>query len=330
VAASTVYYIYAVDDQGRVYKLNEASFTSSGGSAVTSYRDSTAPGTGATATSPLAADTTNLYWTGLAGDGSTNKVFRLLQSNMSTASSSTATAMNGAVASLATVLGTAYIFYANSAGLYRIAVSSGLGAAPSPSGWTPSAAVYGRVTIQDSTAYFVDALGKVHFADPSSITTAALTYQDTTTHACSATTCAAKNLFVSNKALNANGNLIFGDYDGHVYSINTTTRAALTGYPITPGTSSDIFETAPLYRSGVIVIGSKIGKVYLIDQRTVSAGTPALISSYNFCTSATCTSGSAVNSVSYDFDGGGQYMVGTADGKMFYISAPSDPTNTYN
>jgi hypothetical protein len=324
VANSAVYYIYAIDDQGTVYKLNDASFTSSGGVVVTTYRN----GASATATSPLAADTTNLYWTGLAADGATSTVFRLQQSNMTTVSSTaTTTVINGAVPALATVNSSDYIFFANTSKLYKVAVSPSLGSLSSSS-WAPSAAVYGRVTVQDGVVYFIDSLGKLFASDPSDLSST-WTYQDTGTHACTSTTCAAKNLFLNNKALNANGNAIWGDYDGHIYSVNTTTHAALTGYPWRPGTSADIFETAPLYRAGVVVIGSKIGKVYVVDHRTVSAGTPALTASYDFCTSATCTSGSAINSVGYDFDGG-QYVVGTADGKMFYISASTDPTNSYN
>jgi hypothetical protein len=326
VANSAVYYIYAIDDQGTVYKLTDASFTSSGGSATTTYRN----GASASATSPLAADTTNLYWTGLAADGTTSTVFRLLQSNMTTVSSTaTTTVINGAVPTLASVNSASYIFFANTSKLYSVAVSPSLGSLNSSS-WAPSAAVYGRVTVQDGVVYFIDSLGKLFASNPSDLSST-WTYQDTGTHACSSTTCAAKNLFLNNKTLAAaNGNAIWGDYDGHLYSINTTTHAALTGYPWRPGTSSDIFETAPLYRAGVVVIGSKIGKLYVVDHRTVTAGTPALIASYDFCTSATCTSGSAINSVGYDFDTGTQYVVGTADGKIFYISSSTDPTNSDN
>lgn len=326
VANSSVYYVYAIDDQGTVYKLNDASFTSSGGSAVSTYRD----GASATATSGVALDSTNIYWTGLAADGTTSKVFRLLQSNMTTASSSSTTAAQGAVPAIATISSTDYMFYANSTKFYKVAVSPSLGT-PSASSWAPSAAVYGRVTTPFTTAaYFVDYAGKVFSVNTSTLATN-WTYQDTASHggSCSSgSSCAAKNLFVNWGSLTATGNVIFGDKDGHVYSLNTSTGAALSGYPYSPSGSNVFDSAAPLYRSGVIAIGNNAGKVFLIDQRTASAGTPAAISSYDFCTSATCTN-SAVSTISYDFDGG-QYVVATADGKLFYIASVADPTNSYN
>jgi hypothetical protein len=328
VANSAVYFIYAIDDQGTVYKLNDASFTGSGGSAVATYRN----GAGATATSPLAADTTNLYWTGLAADGSTASVFRLQQANMTTVSSQSTTTVEGAVPALATVVSSDYVFYANSTKLYKVAVSPSLGT-PSLSSWAPSAAVYGRVTVPYGVAYFIDYAGKLFGANPSDLTASPWTYQDTASSghsgACSSgSACAAKNLFVNYGMGGVNGNVFWGDRDGHVYSINTSTHAALTGYPWRPGTSSDIYETAPLYRAGILAVGTTAGKVYFTDHRTVTAGTPALISTFDFCTTSTCTS-SAVGSISYDFDGG-QYMIGTADGKMYYVNAITDPTNSDN
>jgi hypothetical protein len=328
VANSSVYYIYVIDDQGTVYKLSDASFTGSGGTATGTYRN----GASASATSPLAADTTNLYWTGLAGDGTTSSVFRLLQSDMLTASSTpTTTVIDGAVPTLTTVGASSYIFFANVSKLYKVAVSPSLGALGSSS-WAPSTNVYGRITAPYGVIYFVDYAGKVFAADPSSLGNTWV-YQDTasTGHggACSnGSACAAKNLFVNYGMGASNGNLFFGDRDGHVYSVNTTSHAALTGYPWRSSTS-DIFETAPLYRTGVLAAGTTAGKVYFLDHRTVTAGSPALISSFDFCTTATCTS-SAVSSISYDFDGGGQYMIGTADGKMYYVSAITDPTNSDN
>jgi hypothetical protein len=327
VVDSAVYYIYAIDNAGTVYKLNDASFTSSGGSAVAVYSN----GAGATATSPLAADTTNLYWTGLAGDGTTSSVFRLPQAAMTGAASvGTTTVSNGAVASLATVGAEDFVFFANASKLYKVRVAPSMGTLGS-STWSTGTAVYGRVSVPFGTAYFVDGVGKVYAALASDLTAVSgWPYQDTAGHggSCLTTTCGAKGLFVNYGMGAANGNVIWGDYDGHVYSVNTSTATALTGYPWRPNDANDIFETAPLYRAGIIAIGSKAGKVYFIDHRTVAGGTPANHSNYNFCTTATCT-GSAVSSISYDFDGG-QYVIGTADGKLYYVAAITDPTNSHN
>jgi hypothetical protein len=77
------------------------------------------------------------------------------------------------------------------------------------------------------------------------------------------------------------------------------------------GTSGDEFQTAPLYRGGVIVIGSVSGKVFIVDQ---SAG--ATYQTYNFQ--------STISTISYDADG--QYVIGTATGELYYISGVTDPT----
>jgi hypothetical protein len=82
-------------------------------------------------------------------------------------------------------------------------------------------------------------------------------------------------------------------------------------YPFRPGASTDEFQTAPLYRSGVIVIGAVSGKVFIVDQ---SAG--ATYQTYDFQ--------SAISTISYNTNG--QYIVGTASGKLFYITGVTDPT----
>ena len=102
---------------------------------------------------------------------------------------------------------------------------------------------------------------------------------------------------------------------GPVYLL-TSAGALLNGnYPFRPGLSTDEFQTAPLYRSGVIVIGSTTGKVFVIDQNNGTG--PALYQTFNFQ--------SAVSTISYDTDG--YYIVGTADGKLYYLNGVTDPTS---
>jgi hypothetical protein len=300
------YYVYVIDAAGNAYKLldNGASFTQSA-----TYRD----GASATATSPLAADTTNIYWSGKNGSG-TAMLFRLQQSNF-TSVNSTSVARFDAVGTLTVIGGTTFMFFANSTAIYKTQVSGSLGtptAATSPA-WAPGGAVYGRVSAPGSVVYFVDYAGTVFAVNPSTIANT-WSYHDNTNHSgcTSGGTCAAKNLFVNNMQ----NRLYFGDADGHVYAVDTSTHAALTSYPIRPGTTSDAIEAAPLYRSGIIAAGSTTGKVFFIDQKNAS-NVPALISTFDF--------GSATSSLSWDLDGS-QYMVGTADGKLYYISQITDPT----
>ena len=82
-----------------------------------------------------------------------------------------------------------------------------------------------------------------------------------------------------------------------------------------------MFEAAPLYRGGVIAIGTTAGKVYFVDQKSNAGGVPALISTFNF--------EAGVSSISWDLDGS-QYMVGTSDGKLYYLNQVSDPTSSYD
>jgi hypothetical protein len=59
--------------------------------------------------------------------------------------------------------------------------------------------------------------------------------------------------------------------------------------------------------------------VFVINVRTVASGTSALLATYKL--------GSAVSSVSYNTStngNAGAYMVGTTNGKLFYIDKVSD------
>jgi outer membrane protein assembly factor BamB len=102
----------------------------------------------------------------------------------------------------------------------------------------------------------------------------------------------------------------FGDKDGHVYVLSSS-GALVSGYPFRPGLSTDEFQTAPLFRAGLIVIGSVSGKVFIVDESAGSA-----YKTFNFQ--------SAISSISYNT--GGQYIIGTASGQLVYLAAVTDPT----
>jgi hypothetical protein len=69
----------------------------------------------------------------------------------------------------------------------------------------------------------------------------------------------------------------------------------------------------------VIAIGSTTGNVYFVNQ-TDGSGHPALIRTYKF-------GSTGISSLSFDFSGS-QYVVGTSDGKLYYIDQIADPAGT--
>ena len=117
----------------------------------------------------------------------------------------------------------------------------------------------------------------------------------------------------------------YGDSDGHLYaSYNSagTTGSQLTGFPYRPGTSSEVYATAPFYNSGVMVAGTTTGNIYVID---INGGSgPVLLQTYKLGTAT------KISGVGYDKTGG-NYLISAAsatakDGDVFYIAAVADPT----
>ena len=93
----------------------------------------------------------------------------------------------------------------------------------------------------------------------------------------------------------------------------------------TLGTTSDSMQSAVLYRSGVIAVGTITGKLFFVNRRTVAAGTPALMREYYFGSSE------QVSGIAYDSNAN-KYLVTTAntssgDGRFYMIDA-SDATLT--
>ncbi|HEY0713239.1 MAG TPA: hypothetical protein VGF45_11240, partial [Polyangia bacterium] len=146
-------------------------------------------------------------------------------------------------------------------------------------------------------------------------------YKDTTNHAACGGVCQVKSHYYDPTATN----VYFGDGDGHIYVIDSS-GSAKTGYPYRPGTSSNVFQTAPFHRTGVILAGTTTGTLYVIDQST-NGTTPGVIRKYEFGAST------KVSGISYS-PNVSAYMVSTAnetnkDGKLYYIDVVSDPTSTY-
>jgi Concanavalin A-like lectin/glucanases superfamily len=115
---------------------------------------------------------------------------------------------------------------------------------------------------------------------------------------------------------------MFGTEGGKLVALDST-GAALTGYPMTPGSSTDAIRSAPLYANGVLAVGTTTGKLFFIDRNNGSSG-PALIREYYFGPTE------AVSGVAFD-SSSGRYMVSTSDsstndGRLYYIDVIGDPT----
>jgi hypothetical protein len=309
------YYVWMVTSNGSVYKIQDT------GTALTTvggypFRD----GASATATSPLLLDTSNVYWAGNNGSGS-RKMFSLPQTSTTLNGSGSLSADVTVFPTIATISGTSYIFTAISGTVYKTPSNFGAGATSSQ----PTTAVSGRVTLFGGILYFVENQGKL-WALNSLDLSSNWSYQDTDASrhpgGCTAINqCSSQSIFVQVLT----GRVTYGDQDGHVYVVakNGSSGSLLGGYPYRPGASTDTFTTAPLVTNGIIAIGTSGGKVFLIDQQDAS-NVPSLIRTYNFR--------SAVSSISYDRNNAssGEYMITTADGRLFYVSRVSDPTPSYD
>jgi hypothetical protein len=331
------HYVYVLTTLGNVYKLRDtgSAFVAVASPWDTPYRHTTG-GTSATATSPLIMDASNnLYWAGNNGGGSA-RLFSLSAGKSLNNEFSISSNTINAVPALATYSGSTYLYAVTNlnganGGIYRILSDF----SDSARNAAPTADVSGRVTVVGAVAYILDTKGKMWtFDSTSSSLTAGWYYQDTgtTNHAASCASdanCLAKNMYLDP----ATSRVYWGDKDGHVYGVynNAGTGTTLTGFPFRPGSSSDVFETAPLFRSlgtnlgSIIVIGAQNGNVYFIDRYNGSTG-PAMYRKYEF--------GSAVSSISYDRNSStdGEYMIATANGRLYYISSTwvPDPTPTQN
>ena len=301
------YYVYLITTKAMIYKLQD---TGSGFTAQWAWV------AGGTATTGFTMDANGLYFAGTNSSGT--PMIRKISHNCCLVSSAPVSTVNAAP-----VIYGDYLYSATSGALYRSRTDfSETLNSDSP----PTAGVYGWATVFGGVAYLVQENGIARAFD---LGTTGMplrwSYQDLTNHSgCVAGGgCTAKSM-----AINwAQSRVVYGDRDGHVYNLyysgSGTSGSTVSGYPFQPGGSSQIFETAPLYRDGLIVIGSTTGRVYFIDQQNTS-NVPAVTRMLNF--------GSAISSLAYDYNSAtsGEYMIGTADGKVYHISKIADPTPSNN
>ena len=89
--------------------------------------------------------------------------------------------------------------------------------------------------------------------------------------------------------------------------------------------TTDPMRTALLYRAGIIAVGTTTGKLFFVNRRTTSGGTPALMREYYFGATE------QVSGIAFDSTAN-KYLVTTSsstskDGRLFTIDA-TDSTLT--
>jgi hypothetical protein len=125
----------------------------------------------------------------------------------------------------------------------------------------------------------------------------------------------------------------FGTAGGKVVVLNGAAGSANAGavlnstYPLTLD-ASDPITAAPLYYSGVLVVGTTKGKLYFLDRNTnlASPNGVSTIATYSFGPTE------SVSTIAFDPDKS-RYMVSTSstasDGRIYYFDLVADPTASF-
>jgi len=320
---SSVHYVYVATSSGKVYRLIDNGSSLAQDSTGNWASTNNPYDCSCTITTPLAMDSTNLYWGGILTSGSVNKVFTLGRTSRSqpTGSPLTTTALvSGAAPALWTSTDT-YLFVGESTHFDKLDMTT---QALTTTNASPTGTVNGRITIVNSKLFGADTAGKLWVLNPAaSGLTSLWTYHDDVNHSgCTSGVCAVTGPlyvdFLMNRAF-------YGDTDGHLYAAYSPSGTGVqqTGFPPTrPNAGTDSYNTAPFYNSGILVAGTTTGNVYIYD---INGGSgPVLLQTYKLGTTM------KVSGIGYDKTGG-NYLISAADsslknGDVFYIAAVTDPT----
>jgi hypothetical protein len=322
---SEKHYLYVALASGKVYRLldNGSSLapdtTSTGWSTANPYDCS------CTITTPIAMDTTNLYWAGQKTSDSSYRIWAVGQADKSVpgwspmrpSSVSSPTTGETAVtaASIATwTSGSTYAFLGQTGYIVKANVSTGTVAEYNSNPGTGKS-ILGRITVVGGTGtnrvLAGDDGGNFWSIAPGTFTG--------TNKQWNYNGLAGTDQIKSTSIYDYTGGYVqFGTEGGRLVVLNASTGAALTGYPMTTLTT-DPMRTAILYRSGVVVVGTSTGKLFFVNRRTTSGGTPQLMREYFF------GSAEQVSGIAYD-SSSSRYLVTTSssatkDGRLFTIDA---------
>jgi hypothetical protein len=310
---SGAHYLFVAMASGKVYRLVD----NASSSLVLDAGWSTNPyNCGCTIVTPLGMDTSNLYWGGTQSGA--QALWTLGQTSeaqpMGSPFSITPTITTASPALWVDAQGKTNLFLAVVGHLLEVNVTNQTLAADNSDLGTAS--VFGRIAFGTRTTNRVlagDDAGNFWSIDPANFagTTKQWSY-----------TVASDQIKSSPFYDYPSDTIIFGTEAGKVVSLSSA-GAAGGGYPFTPGASSDAVRSAPFYASGVLLVGTTTGKLFVIDRNNGSA--PALITEYHF--------GPTEGVSGIGFDGStNRYMVSTSDatnkdGRLYYIDLVADPTS---
>jgi hypothetical protein len=264
-----------------------------------------------TISSPLVADTSNLYFGGTDASNAT-KVFGVQIS--SGAAEKTLARTIGSVTAVTAApswkvySGNTFLFLGSTSSVYRTNITSTM----PDSTFAVTATVNDSVRLINNRAYAVTNAGKVYFLDASNFASGGFTNLTGSPYS-SASGSAMKAAPYIDPPTN---NVYVGDDGGKLYVITSAGVTLNASYPFTVA-SGVTLRSSPVYLQGggVIAVGGGDGYVYFINRSV-----PEVFKRF-FVTS----SGHTVSSVAYNVSTS-QYMVSSDDGKLMFING-SDVTD---
>ena len=302
------FYVYVITKAGRVYRLQD---TATGFSQTHTFQD----GASAGSITPLAMDSSNLYWVGNSGSAAnTTLLFKVTQATLGSKSASAGVGdvdTGNAIPVITRISGADWLLFGTSGALYKWNLVN----LSTPTFSTqPTADVFGRVSALNGIAYFADYRGKIWAVNAQTLATVtggSWPFQDTTSAGHSNTicnvnatpnNCSVKNIFANVLDIH----VYFGDYDGHLFAVKSDGTELFSNFPMLLESGTNVFDSAPFYRNGIIAIGSRTGNVYFVD-RNNGSNQPALLKTLRL--------GSAVASISFDHETS-NYLIATENGQL--------------
>jgi hypothetical protein len=336
VTVGGTHYLYvsvngSAANTGKVYRLKDTGTGTSSGTLTLDTSWPTASPTGAysctcTITSDLSIDANNIYWAATTG-ASSRVLGGLIQSSGAKISVSwpvtTPANVSASSPTLFTSSGTTTLYLGLAAGVASLAVTGTTFVQDTkPGNVTGRVSVgtsYLAATINTQRIYAGDAAGNMTAISPSNFSSTNYLWQY-----------AAGAAVTNNYYDNQTDTVQFGTSGGKIIALNAAgsgTGGSLvnTSYPFTLNTSDPV-TAAPLYVSGVLVVGTTLGKLYFLDRNTGNATAPngvKIIKEYYFGPTE------SVSTIGFDSNVN-RFMVTTSstakDGRLYYFDMVTDPT----